>query len=106
VPFIGFLGPTWEQDILTRILRRQGVFYHILFVYTSIIFKNIVIFHVIFIVFARNIQSRQPQPPGLYIIRLYLGLHRAPVLSRRYGVPYPDHRSGVRPDFGRISPCG
>jgi len=37
MPFIGFLGPTWEPTILTRILHRQNEYYHRINEYSSII---------------------------------------------------------------------
>ena len=36
MPFIGFLGPTWEVIGLTRILHRQSVYYHSIYEYSSI----------------------------------------------------------------------
>ena len=36
MPFIGFLGPTWEVIGLTRILHRQNVYYHSIYEYSSI----------------------------------------------------------------------
>ncbi len=36
MPFIGFLGPTWEVIVLTRILHRQSVYYHSIYEYSSI----------------------------------------------------------------------
>ena len=41
MPFIGFLGPTWESAAPTRILRRQNAYYHRLYEYSRGINKNI-----------------------------------------------------------------
>ena len=38
MPFIGFLGPTWEPAVLTRILHRQNVYYHRIYEYTRVIY--------------------------------------------------------------------
>ena len=35
MPFKGFLGPSWKMGTLTRILRRQNVYYHRIHEYTS-----------------------------------------------------------------------
>ena len=62
MPFIGFLGPTWEPVVLTRILHRHNEYYHRINEYSREIFVKysclIIFFKIIISLHCSEIISR------------------------------------------------